>query len=1134
MFFRPLLVSLLFAALWTSCSRSDEGEATSNADRVARELAAAEFGEGHVGAARAALAPLVTRAKPADDDLLRGAIIELADGKLERAQPLLERAARGLPESPAVHFNLGRAAYATGDMAEAARHFARARALAPEDVPTRLMLAKALVETDENAAEKELRAMIALGVEQTGSWHLSALYILGRLLIQSGRDEESQLHLEEFTRLKAQGLTNPSNDDLDRGNFGRLAFPPPHSAHRTPKPPRDFTRWTTLPELAGAIGMTVLAPIEDWTLEEKDGVVVSSRVGPVSLSAWGADGVWLAAPDSNGKWKAERVFAAAVTALAPFDLERDGDLDFWLVSGDRLQLWITEPAGVQPSKAKLPPLGNGIADFVPVDYDHDGDLDLLIVGNFGTRLWRDDGVATAGTYVDATADAGIDAKTPRTWCITEDFDTDQDVDLLLGGSNGVVLCDNLRGGKLASRSNPLAHWPNGAEKPLVADLDGDGRPDVWQRGAPTQLWRGAPGGKLVATDTHQRGELGSAQAPALADWNLDGALDGIWAAEDRLGTAVLSIGAPSETPHPIVGPASSVARTQLRSGDFDGDGAVDLARATAQGVELFRGDKGSAGSIRLALRGTKDNQRGVGAVVEVRAGESYRRVYWRGEPQTIGIGSAPSAAWIRVTWPNGVVQSIVNVPANSERLILQREGLIGSCPFLYTWNGERYEFVTDVLGITPLGLPMQPGMLVPPDHDEYVLIRGEQLRARDGRYELQITEELREVTYLDRVRLDVVDHPADVEIYPNEKFTFPPFPEPHTHTVKAAHAPQSVTGSDAKDWTRALAAIDGDFAAPFTPYQSIGPTAASFGGQFLGLATPHSLELAFDRDEVARAKKLRLVMTGWFVWTDASVNMASSRTPDIRFVPPMLDVPDGNGGWRSAGPPIGFPAGKRKSMVVDVTDVLVRDDPRLRLSSTLRLYWDSIRLAVDDDDAPLVTTALEPVSARLWERGFSRGVSFPGPHQLEWFDWDALESEPRWNQTAGMYTRLGDVLPLLGAIDDRMVIMGSGDSLALAFDASKLPPLREGWTRDFLLFLDGWGKDRDPNTLEGEQVEPMPFHGMTAYPYGPNEVFPNDEAHRAWRREWLTRPAREWIEPLAPSRIWQSATLAPEARAGAH
>jgi len=413
-----------------------------------------------------------------------------------------------------------------------------------------------------------------------------------------------------------------------------------------------------------------------------------------------------------------------------------------------------------------------------------------------------------------------------------------------------------------------------------------------------------------------------------------------------------------------------------------------------------------------------------------------------------------------------------------------------------------------VLGITPLGLPMAPGMMVPPDHDEFVLVKGDKLVPRDGFYEMQFTEELREVTYLDRLRLEVVDHPAGTEVFPNERFSFPPFPEEHTHTVRGALAPLAAIDGDGRDWKAELSLDDEVLAVPFRPIR----------GQFQGLATPHTIELRFDEEAMLGAKKLRLLMNGWLFWTDASVNMAAARHPDHEFIPPILQVPDGQGGWRDTGPPVGFPAGKLKTMVLDITDLINRDDPRIRLFSTLRLYWDSLRLAVDDDDASLRVTKLEPTSARLWDRGFSLPIPTHGEHELDWFEWDRLEPEPRWNQHPGLYTKFGETLPLLGDIDDRFVVMGAGDALHVRFDASQVPPLEEGWERDFLIFLDGWAKDRDPNTLEALYVEPLPFHGMSGYPYGADEAFPDTEAHRQWRREWQTRPAKRWIQPVQPAR----------------
>ncbi|MDP7246753.1 MAG: hypothetical protein QF389_09270, partial [Planctomycetota bacterium] len=525
-------------------------------------------------------------------------------------------------------------------------------------------------------------------------------------------------------------------------------------------------------------------------------------------------------------------------------------------------------------------------------------------------------------------------------------------------------------------------------------------------------------------------------------------------------------------------------------------------------------------SIILALRGTTDNRRAVGAIAEYRVAGHYGRIFWNGEPMLLDLKGQEQADWVKITWPNGVTQFEVDIPKENILILVQKEGLAGSCPFLYTWNGETYEFISDVIGATPLGLPISEGFFVPPDHDEFVLVSGEQLVERNGTLDIQITEELREVTYLDRARLDVLDHPDYSEVYPNERFKFPPFPEAHNHSVVSPLSPASVVGSDGRDWTQALGQIDLDFAVPFEPYQSTVNSSRPWGGQFLGLTPPHSLVIEFEDPEILKAEKLRLLMTGWFYWSVASVNMASSRTPEIEFVPPLLEVPNGKGGWKSVERTIGFPAGKLKTMVLDVSEFLVREDPRIRLSSTLRLYWDSVRLATDSDDTPIRVTSLEPLTADLWQRGFSKPVELEKSAELllEWFQWDELEKFPRWNQHPGVYTKLGDVRPLLRDAEDMFVVMGSGDALDIRFDASLLPPLPVGWKRDYLVYLDGWAKDRDHSCVNVEFTEPFPFHGMSGFPYGEDEAFPDDEAHQQWRREWLTRPAKRWIPDLSSMR----------------
>jgi len=128
-----------------------------------------------------------------------------------------------------------------------------------------------------------------------------------------------------------------------------------------------------------------------------------------------------------------------------------------------------------------------------------------------------------------------------------------------------------------------------------------------------------------------------------------------------------------------------------------------------------------------------------------------------------------------------------------------------------------------------------------------------------------------------------------------------------------------------------------------------------------------------------------------------------------------------------------------------------------------------------------------------------------GPDLFDYNQPLSSEQEPHWPDVAGAYTRLGDCAPLLRQVDDEYAIVGPGDELRMLFDRRKLPALPSGWNRDFVLISDGWTKDSDPNTVTGETVGPLPFHGMKHYPYGPDESFPSDAAHRAWSREWNTR-----------------------------
>jgi hypothetical protein len=206
---------------------------------------------------------------------------------------------------------------------------------------------------------------------------------------------------------------------------------------------------------------------------------------------------------------------------------------------------------------------------------------------------------------------------------------------------------------------------------------------------------------------------------------------------------------------------------------------------------------------------------------------------------------------------------------------------------------------------------------------------------------------------------------------------------------------------------------------------------------------------------------------------------------------------------------MGFPAGKTKTLVVD-TPPLPAGAHRLRIVTSLWLAWDRIawtRERADvTDKIPQVRARLLPREAELRYRGFSALVrrSPNGPHG---YDYGRVTPESPWLPLAGHYTRYGDVGELLAAADDRSVVMGPGDEIALEFAAGGLPPIPPGWTRTVFLQSQGWDKDADRNTWEARHVEPLPFRAMRRY----GDPFPDTPELRHYVARWLTRAV-----PLEP------------------
>jgi hypothetical protein len=261
------------------------------------------------------------------------------------------------------------------------------------------------------------------------------------------------------------------------------------------------------------------------------------------------------------------------------------------------------------------------------------------------------------------------------------------------------------------------------------------------------------------------------------------------------------------------------------------------------------------------------------------------------------------------------------------------------------------------------------------------------------------------------------------------------------------------------------------------------------------------------------------VLWGWIFPTDSSINFALSQDASRELRAPSLELLQPDGSWRSLVPFLGFPNGKRKAMVVELTDLLPPGQVTLRLSTSMQIYWDGAQLAVGEPEGRTVMTPLEVSAADLHYRGFSRlyRESASSPHL---FDYQRVAIGPRFRDMKGAFTRYGPVRDLLAAEDDNYVIMNAGDEITLRFDTAALPTLPAGWRRDFVLYSDGWVKDADLHTAFPQTVEPLPFHAMPFYP-PPDErsatsaQWPGDLARYQTRQvtDWPFRHAMRGSDP---------------------
>jgi len=290
---------------------------------------------------------------------------------------------------------------------------------------------------------------------------------------------------------------------------------------------------------------------------------------------------------------------------------------------------------------------------------------------------------------------------------------------------------------------------------------------------------------------------------------------------------------------------------------------------------------------------------------------------------------------------------------------------------------------------------------------------------------------------------------------------------------------------------------------------------------FKGFAKPHSLIL--DLGEPYRGGSLRLLMHGEIEYFTATGMYAASQA-GIEPTAPYVEAEIGGSGTdalarsvdRSSAQPntksdkwvrilddMGFPAGLPRTITTDLTGKLPLGTTRIRITTNLQIYWDSILIDRSSQSDHFNLSEVPLDKAQLRFHGYPKQIEDLPPGNVKYVYEQVSRTGPYARQ-AGEYTRYGDVLPLLNRSDDKLAIFGSGEEVQLDFDPAKLPALPKGWTRDYFFFANGYEKDMDFYAAEGDTVEPLPFRAMETYPY-PGKSFPDDPEHRNYMLKYNTR-----------------------------
>jgi len=1086
--------------------------------------------------------------------------------KVEEAKLAFEDALKQDPKNPNAWYNLGLLAKNTGDAQASIEAFEHVTEIDPNDADTWYFLGTAYVQGKQfpPAIEAFEHAL------KLNPLHASAEFGLSRAYQQSGDTDHARDHLKKFQYITQNKYGSPMSLAYgEQGQYSRAVESPQAQL----KPPAqikvqfvDVTPKSGLsyapaasrdPQAFQSPGACFL----DYDRDSKVDVFLADPVSNLRAALYHNLG--------NGKFEdvtAKAGFAqqAGVTACIAGDYDNDGFEDLVLLTKFEVKLFHNQQDGTFKEVTEAAFSGKHVrgTGLTFVDYDHDGDLDLFVGGEVRICESNFQGVCNVatllrnngnGTFTDVSDATGVNRKDVVGSVLGSDYNNDRAVDLVAASPSPFVF-ENPREGSFIIRSpwNGAVSTATGAG--YVLDFDHDGWMDTafTHLGAPgLTLWRNNRGKSFEQVKLPET-NWGRAYGVAAVDYDNDGWVDLVAVGETKDGKGEVRLfrnlgpdGFKDVTTDVGLDKVQLESPRAIITGDYDNDGATDLLITQNHGPAVLLRNEGATQNhwLKLSLKGLNDNKSAIGTKVEVFSGgnrqkfEIYGSNGYLGQNSTdivVGLGQSKNADIVRMLWPTGVLQDEVdeNQVAGDQRhelLEIDRRG--SSCPTLFAWNGERYQFVADMLGAGVVGHWIGPKQRDIPRPVEYIKIPtglvtpkstsapGSQTSGfaeagsrnpEAGLLSFRFMEPLEEAVYLDQVRLLAVDHPANLDVYPNEYFASnPPYPEFKVVVSHDARPPAGAWDEHGHNVLPDLLAhhFFGDFElAPFA-----------------GFARPHTLTL--DLGKPYDGGPLWLLAHGEIEYFTANSMYAAAQSK-LEPISPYVEAQSADGSWKRVIDDMGFPAGGPRTMTANLTGKLPKGSQRIRITTNLQIYWDNIlinrtpqplqgrhparsRISGGGKDLPNNSPAFRQTTVPL----LHADLEFHGyPYKIEGlppgnvhYIYEKTSATGPYTRPLGTYTRYGDVLPLLTSLDDKLAVFGSGDEIRLDFDPSKLPVLPNGWVRDYFFAANGYEKDMDFYAAEGNYVAPLPFLSMGEYPYAPKKSFPLDDTHVNYLLEYNTR-----------------------------